>query len=1219
MISFELYAAVVGRALNWKYQGFETGNLFIQESGGSQTLNLVPDAGNAIWQNGFQGQLASTGGPNNLYGSLTVVGSNFQDTNSQYNFPGTRSTTFGGLLNSGSGAAQEPWILNGVSAAYFPGSGVESGGTIATIKLADVFYSYGSSLSAGTSTVQPLGFFSSSQPSTPAGHWIMDATKLPAPPSGGTNALVNYNTNPASGPSSLQTGFGFMGSGFESTTAVTVAYSPPALGLYPTSGIAGLRVVQGSASQPALLTVSNSGYSPGNFQLTSGTGDAIAFGVSGSGSLSGYGAIIQSTVGWANTGVTGPRNGQAVLSGLSPGDVGSPHAVAVTGAVVTDRVVSAAPITLGRFMSSSFISGSSTLSTTGDDNDYTRVTVNGTLFNSATTTSTYTLASGTYSPGAVSGSVSLPVTGEGLAGEGSYAGVVVSYSGNSLLNRVVTAGPANSIIHLGQTISQPVTLSTTGVDSQYTRVRVGNAGPDGNGAAISGGANPLFNGPSVTDARTFSCTPAAAGVTSGTLTLATGGEGLAGESPVPVPVAYSIQVFSGNAQWSGTSSTGSWGVNANWTDTGAAGVHAAPGVWGFIGDAATLGAGIAGTITLDGASPSLAALTFSNSTAGYTIAAGSGGTLSMASGSGAASLTDAAGSHTIGAPLVLTGSLNLAVSNPGDTLTVSGPVTGSGGLTKLGSGGLVLAGNCSYTGSTTINSGLVQVVSNGALGPATAAVTVNGGTLAVNQGGLVDAGPALNNSGGSVALNGGTIRASAFTGQPMAFASGTLEYKNNLTASPSDWLCNTLGQDDPIPFGKQLKVDGTTTVNTVLTLSGGTLSTGSLVNPYSWLNFVSGTFNLTSDNLSISPGGLFGSALALPAGKVVNVTNSAGIAAGASLTMQGGGFSAASLSNSGTIGGSGQINAPLANAPGGLVRTVISSDDPVFTGGSNVNQGQIELSYGATVQFTGALTNSPGGLITGNGNLIVGGGLLNSGTMALSAVCNISGTVQNNLGGLVNTAGGTTTFWNNVVNNGTVRTSIGSFTVFYGAVSGTGAFTGPGTASFESDLSTGQSPAAISFANQAFFDNTSQINIQLGGTTAGNQYDQLNVAGAATLAGGGLNVSLVNGFRPTHDEQFTVLTSGSLNGAFATETGLNFGRTAAVGPLVHSQQPRADGRARRFRRVAIRRQRGSFGGHQLERRPARCPRRHRHFRAGHHAGADGDPRRANHVRPASAQ
>ena len=104
----------------------------------------------------------------------------------------------------------------------------------------------------------------------------------------------------------------------------------------------------------------------------------------------------------------------------------------------------------GRFMASQSVGGASTLATTGDDDSNTRVTVNGTLFNSATSTSTYNLASGTYGLGAVSGAVNLPVTGEGLSGEGPYSDVLVNFSGNALLNRVVTSTSASfGLVHAG--------------------------------------------------------------------------------------------------------------------------------------------------------------------------------------------------------------------------------------------------------------------------------------------------------------------------------------------------------------------------------------------------------------------------------------------------------------------------------------------------------------------------------------------------------------------------------------------------------------------------------------------------------------------------------------------------------------------------------------------------------------------------------------------------
>ncbi len=59
------------------------------------------------------------------------------------------------------------------------------------------------------------------------------------------------------------------------------------------------------------------------------------------------------------------------------------------------------------------------------------------------------------------------------------------------------------------------------------------------------------------------------------------------------------------------------------------------------------------------------------------------------------------------------------------------------------------------------------------------------------------------------------------------------------------------------------------------------------------------------------------------------------------------------------------------------------------------------------------------------------------------------------------------------------------------------------------------------------------LNVAVGGLTAGSQYDQLNVAGTATL-GGTLNASLINGFVPPSGQVFNVLTFASSSGAFST-------------------------------------------------------------------------------------
>src|SRR5208283_930454 len=169
---------------------------------------------------------------------------------------------------------------------------------------------------------------------------------------------------------------------------------------------------------PGSLTVGNSG---GNatVQLSSGTGDAVTLGLTTTAALA-LGQSVPSTVGWASTSATGPRSGQVVLTDLtSSGDIGSPHTVPVTGAVVANRVVTASTVNLGREIAGASLPGPwvANLSSAGDDSDNTRVTVGGILFNGTTTSGTASI------PGTI-GSVSaggllttLTPTGEGLPGE----------------------------------------------------------------------------------------------------------------------------------------------------------------------------------------------------------------------------------------------------------------------------------------------------------------------------------------------------------------------------------------------------------------------------------------------------------------------------------------------------------------------------------------------------------------------------------------------------------------------------------------------------------------------------------------------------------------------------------------------------------------------------------------------------------------------------------
>jgi hypothetical protein len=75
------------------------------------------------------------------------------------------------------------------------------------------------------------------------------------------------------------------------------------------------------------------------------------------------------------------------------------------------------------------------------------------------------------------------------------------------------------------------------------------------------------------------------------------------------------------------------------------------------------------------------------------------------------------------------------------------------------------------------------------------------------------------------------------------------------------------------------------------------------------------------------------------------------------------------------------------------------------------------------------------------------------------------------------------------------------------------------------------------------------LHIELGGTMAGTEYDQVAVAGTAYLDGG-LDVVPYNGFAPQLGQRFDILTYGAHTGDFATFTGLNLGNGLALEPQV---------------------------------------------------------------------
>ncbi|MEX2170339.1 MAG: autotransporter-associated beta strand repeat-containing protein [Pirellulales bacterium] len=114
------------------------------------------------------------------------------------------------------------------------------------------------------------------------------------------------------------------------------------------------------------------------------------------------------------------------------------------------------------------------------------------------------------------------------------------------------------------------------------------------------------------------------------------------------------------------------------------------------------------SIALDG-TKTVGMLTF-DSPFSYTINPGTGGSLVLNNSGGAATLTSDQGTHAIAANVQLASNLHAAI-NAG-TFTMSGVVSGAGGLSKSGTGTLALTGANTYAGDTVVQAGKLIVASS---------------------------------------------------------------------------------------------------------------------------------------------------------------------------------------------------------------------------------------------------------------------------------------------------------------------------------------------------------------------------------------------------------------------------------------------------------------------------------------------------------------------------
>ena len=480
--------------------------------------------------------------------------------------------------------------------------------------------------------------------------------------------------------------------------------------------------------------------------------------------------------------------------------------------------------------------------------------------------------------------------------------------------------------------------------------------------------------------------------------------------------------------------------------------------------------------------------------------------------------------------------------NRSDTWTFANQISGSGSVTQVGSGTLILTGSNTYIGPTHFNAGLIRVAALSSLGtgnalifnggglqwaasssfdPSVRTMTFNGEAVLNTNGNSITLANAIGNSasGGLTKTGLGTLIVAGdctYTGLTKILA-GTLQ--TSATNLHRDILNNAalvFNELSDSTYGGTLSGSGTMTK-----IGGGTLTLTGNVSTVAFVN---------TGRIVVGPGSTF-------SGDVTIESAGRFETSGGTLNLQ-------NLTNRGTLSGSLQVGGIFSNQSSGSMR-IVGGQKVQLNGPSGANAGLLELigasdpfAAPAELECSGPFMNSAGtGLITGrNGTLRFNGGLTNQGSIGLSyGPVFLYGPISNT-GSIVLGGGATATFYGDLAQNGSlVVSALGasrSNATFYGAFSGTGGFAGGGDVFFFGQVRPGNSAAQVTLGGNVVMGQSATTKIELGGLTPGSQYDKINVTGTATL-NGTLDVTTINGFRPAHNNSFDILHFGSRSGDFA--------------------------------------------------------------------------------------
>ena len=320
------------------------------------------------------------------------------------------------------------------------------------------------------------------------------------------------------------------------------------------------------------------------------------------------------------------------------------------------------------------------------------------------------------------------------------------------------------------------------------------------------------------------------------------------------------------------------------------------------GATATIAATIAGSGGIVKGNGGRLILTGSNTYAGGTNL--TSGTLGVGSatalGTGAltmagATILQAESSLTLANAISLSGA-EAGVDTQGNALTLTGAISGSGGLDKMGSGALILSGAGSYAGPTFIDGGALQAGGTGVLAQASAFTIASGarldlagfdqtiGSLAGAGGVTLGAGVLTTGGDGSSTVFSGTISGSGGlikTGSGALGLSGTSSYTGATSIQAGSLIVDGAIASSAVTVGAGALLGGGGVVGSLTAQNGSMVAPGALT-PYRTLH-VAGDVSLRSGSTYVvgldatgRTDAIFATGAATLSGAKVEVTAKAG-------------------------------------------------------------------------------------------------------------------------------------------------------------------------------------------------------------------------------------------------------------------------------------------------------------------------------------------------------